>query len=68
LAARARDRWNAVAGVPCRADTSGVARGAWGRERWAATIAGGRWSLLDSLDGLPGGARLVFVARVACPR
>jgi prepilin-type N-terminal cleavage/methylation domain-containing protein len=68
LASRARDRWSALALLPCGADTAGTARGSWGRERWSATVADGRWLLVDSLRGPDDRTPILFSARVACPR
>ena len=66
-AARARERLELLAALPCSGDASGVTTSVWGVERWHSQLSLRTWHLTDSLVPPPPSIPIVIEARVACP-
>lgn len=65
-ARQARERIETLAGHCGSADTSGMAVGAWGVERWRVTSSPDAWRLADTIRGSSGHVTFAVAGAVAC--
>lgn len=66
-AARARERFELLAMLPCSGDASGATISGSGVERWRAQAAQPVWRLTDSLVPPAPAVPVVIEARIPCP-
>ena len=66
-AARARERIELLAALPCTAESAGSSASRWGSERWRAIPMQAAWHLTDSLLIRGSALPRVIEVRVVCP-